>query len=179
MVEINVKMFCPECKQETVFDHTDDVEQKWYKCKNNHQTKTHLGLNTNIKDGIDYLFKRYDAVIVLEDDLLLTPDSLPYLAYELTQLKNDSRFGAVSCVKGKYGDEFKCWGWGTWKDRWEQIDWTAQPKKKNRDSWDMIVAENFRRKGWYCRCSDIPRVKHIGAKGVHYNLIGYLKEKLF
>lgn len=38
MVEINVKMFCPECKQETVFDHTDDVEQKWYKCKNNHQT---------------------------------------------------------------------------------------------------------------------------------------------
>lgn len=38
MVEINIKLYCPDCKQEVVFDHTDDVEQKWYKCKNNHQT---------------------------------------------------------------------------------------------------------------------------------------------
>lgn len=38
MVEINTKLFCPECKKIVIFDHTDDTEQKWYKCENGHQT---------------------------------------------------------------------------------------------------------------------------------------------
>lgn len=130
-----------------------------------------LGLNENIKRGITHLFNiGYEGVIVLEDDLILQKDSIEYLRAMLEWTKNNKNFGAVSCSKGRHKDpNFRCWAWGTWADRWYEIDWSLKPDKKNRDSWDMIVAENFKVKGWFCRCSQILRVKHIGWSGVHYN----------
>lgn len=139
----------------------------------------HYGLNRNIREGIDWVLQDHDAVIVLEDDLLLSDDALFYLKSNLEHLVHPNIY-AVSCHEGKPLDErFRCWAWGTWKDKWEKIDWDLKPKEKNRDSWDVIVNENFRVNRWNCYCSEKPRVKHIGAKGVHYNLIGYLKEKIF
>lgn len=137
-----------------------------------------LGLNESIKRGIQHVFNLgYDAVIVLEDDLLLSNDALEYLKHNLKYYTHPYIY-AVSCYEGEPLDKrFRCWAWGTWKNAWAEIDWSLEPKEKNRDSWDVIVGENFRQKGWYCYCSEKSRVKHIGAFGTHYNLIGYLKEK--
>lgn len=141
--------------------------------------REHYGLNKNIRDGIDWALLQHDAVIVLEDDLLLSDDAIIWLKYslEIFYIFRGLTF-SVSCHEGKPLDErFRCWAWGIWKDSWERIDWSVKPKEKNRDSWDVIVNEYMQQAKVYCYCSDKPRVKHIGAKGVHYNLIGYLKEK--
>ena len=132
--------------------------------------KTHYGLNENIKSGIDFVFQLdYDAVIVLEDDLLLSNDAIFYLMNGLREFPG--KVQAISCDKGEMEDRFKCWAWGTWKGVWENIDWDLVPKEKNRGSWDVIVAENFKQKNWACRCSKWARVKHIGWSGVHYNYL--------
>lgn len=129
----------------------------------------HYGLNRNIKEGIDWVLQDHDAVIVLEDDLLLSEDALEYLKSNLEHLIHPNIY-AVSCQKGEGLDRrFKCWAWGTWKDRWEKINWELKPKEKNRDSWDVIVNENFKTNNWFCYCSEKPRVKHIGWSGVHYS----------
>lgn len=128
-----------------------------------------LGLNESIKRGIQHIFNLgYDAVIVLEDDLLLSGDALFYLKFQLEYLFHPFIY-AVSCQEGDgLNKRFRCWAWGTWKDKWEKIDWGLKPEEKNRDSWDVIVNENFRVNGWRCYCSEKPRVKHIGWSGIHY-----------
>lgn len=131
-----------------------------------------LGLNESIKRGIQHVFNLgYDAVIVLEDDLLLSDDAIIWLEESLHY------HDTVFLQEPTREHPFKCWGWGMWESTWNLIDWGLRPKIKNRDSWDCIISENFRVNGWFGFGSNKPRVKHIGAKGVHYNLIGYLKEK--
>jgi len=128
----------------------------------------HYGLNRNIKEGIDWVLQDHDAVIVLEDDLLLGSDAIFYLKSNLEHLRHPNIY-AVSCQEGGGLDKrFRCWAWGTWKDKWDKIDWGLKPKEKNRDSWDVIMNENFRVNGWRCYCSEKPRVKHIGWSGIHY-----------
>lgn len=142
----------------------------------------HFGLNENIKWGINYLFQtlNYDAVIVLEDDLLIAEDGVEWLMAQLKQYKTYwlSLF-AVSLVKGKQNNhQFMCWAWGIWRDRWEAIDWTVKPDKPNRGSWDVIVDAYMKKANLFCFCSDKMRVKHIGTRGVHYNVFATIKEKV-
>ena len=123
------------------------------------------GLNRNITEGITEIFKIYDAVIVLEDDLLLSRDAIFWL-------KESLHFtDTVSLQESDINYPFRCWGWGMWKSTWEHIDWDLVPKEKNRGSWDVIVNENFRQKEWTCKYPDKPKVKHIGWSGVHYNYL--------
>ena len=137
-----------------------------------------IGLNESIKRGIQHIFNLgYDAVIVLEDDLLLADDAMEFLKFSL-EMYHPLVF-SVSCHKGLPLDpRFRCWAWGIHRSNWDSIDWSVKPKEKNRDSWDVIVNEFMRQSGKVCYCSDKQRVKHIGWNGTHYNLIGYLKEKL-
>ena len=133
-----------------------------------------LGLNENIKRGIQHVFilLGYDAVIVLEDDLLIAEDGIEYLKYTLENHEDIPGFFSISLVKGLITNkQFMCWGWGIWKDRWEEIDWSCRFDKPNRESWDMVVAAYMRQAGLYCLCSDESRVKHIGWQGVHYSYL--------
>ena len=125
----------------------------------------HYGLNRNIKEGIDWALRDNEAVIVLEDDLLLTRDALWWLEESL------HFWDTVSLQKPDWEYPFRCWGWGMWKSTWESIDWSLRPKEKNRGSWDVIVNENFKQKKWYCACPGKPKVKHIGWSGVHYSYL--------
>lgn len=134
----------------------------------------HYGLNRNIREGIDWVLRDHDAVIVLEDDLLLADDAFEYLISGVNDLAGRTK--AVSCDKGFNEHEFKCWAWAMLKEDWYKIDWSLRSGEKNDNSWDMIVSENFERNKWWCDCSPEARVKHIGKIGTHYNLLGYIKE---
>lgn len=144
--------------------------RKIVESKNLYKITAHIeniGLNRNITEGITEIFnKGYDAVIVLEDDILLEEGALEYLQTRLRMLKNDDRFGSVSLQKGKaFNERFYCWGWGTWKHVWEQIDFS----KLKDESWDVFLAKWMKDNQLYTRCSDKERVKHIGHFGTHYH----------
>ena len=125
------------------------------------------GLNKNIIQGISMIFnKGYDAVIVLEDDILLEEGGLEYLQSRLRMLRNDDRFGAVSLQKGKaFNETFHCWGWATWKDRWQKIDWSGLANK----SWDVHLAEWMNQNNLFTLCHSEGLSKHIGYFGTHYH----------
>lgn len=87
------------------------------------------GLAESIVSGINYVFKEYDAVIVLEDDCVPAKSFICFMQQCFEKYQDDHR---VYCVSGyswpitmKQGmyDVYGCgrissWGWGTWKDRW-------------------------------------------------------------
>jgi len=88
-----------------------------------------LGCYKSAVKGIDRVFQSHDKMIMIEDDTL--PD-LSFFAYAenfLNYYKDDKRIFQVSGnnmhsipFKQHYGfSKFACcWGWGTWKDRWEK-----------------------------------------------------------
>lgn len=87
------------------------------------------GLSNSITEGIDYVLKGYDALIVLEDDCVPSPDFLNFMYQCLERYRNTPEVYSVSGYAWPYSllengtDIYFCgrissWGWGTWKNRW-------------------------------------------------------------
>lgn len=93
------------------------------------------GLGSSIIAGVSEVLNEHDSVIVLEDDLRLMPGFLAYMNNALEHFKVDERILAVCGYSLKiktpkgydstvyFGDRASSWGWGTWRDRWEKVDW--------------------------------------------------------
>lgn len=103
------------------------------------------GLATSVIEGVNDVINQYGRVIVLEDDLVLMPNFLNYMNQGLERYENDDKVMSVcghSCkVKTPknypYDTYFftrsSSWGWGTWKDRWNLVDWEL-------NDWQSVVA---------------------------------------
>ncbi len=93
------------------------------------------GLANSIIDGVTKIINQCGTVIVLEDDLCVADDLLEYMQSCLEYYESDNRVGAISgfshTLKCKKEDENKVyksrtgnsWGWATWKNRWDRVDW--------------------------------------------------------
>jgi hypothetical protein len=97
---------------------------------------SNLGLNHSIRQGVDEILKKHDSIIVLEDDLLLDSFFISYmnsaleLYYDYKNIGTVSGYSFVSFSKMQKNNlvlssRHSSWGWGTWKDRWENIDWSV------------------------------------------------------
>lgn len=95
------------------------------------------GLADSIVSGLNYVFREYEAAIVLEDDCVPASDFLNFMYQCLEKYLSVPRVYSVSGyawpIELPEGDEdiyfcgrISSWGWGTWKNRWEmyQKDYT-------------------------------------------------------
>jgi hypothetical protein len=94
------------------------------------------GLANSVIAGVTQVCGDFGRVIVMEDDLLTTPDFLTFMNQALDRYEPEPRIHSVSgfnfglCVSDAYPYDALCFyrssslGWGTWKDRWEKADWT-------------------------------------------------------
>ena len=87
------------------------------------------GLSDSILSGINYSFKRYDAVIVLEDDCVPTANFISFMNQCFEKYKDNKKIYSIGgyswpiMLQKKEYDIYGCgrissWGWGTWKNRW-------------------------------------------------------------
>lgn len=90
-----------------------------------------LGLARNITRGVSEVLDREDSVIVVEDDLVVSPFFLRFMNEALTRYRDEPRVGNISgyCypLDRPVGESFfirgsDCWGWATWRDRWKIFD---------------------------------------------------------
>lgn len=101
------------------------------------------GLGKSIIEGVTQIINEYGKVIVLEDDLLTSPNFLVYMNYGLDFYENNSRIFTISgysynvpMLRKNWQKDFyvtyrtSSWGWGTWKDRWDSVDWKMQGFEK-------------------------------------------------
>ena len=104
-------------------------------------------LERNIIEGIEEVFRHHETVIVLEDDIVTAPHFLQFMNEAFDTYRNEPRVMHVSgftrlkppqadaCSKhptpslqgragggsSSYFTPFMAgWGWGTWRDRWQQ-----------------------------------------------------------
>lgn len=95
------------------------------------------GLSKNFISGIDKVFKSNDAIIVLEDDNLVSKNFLDFINCGLNIYKNEETVGAINgysypIYKKISEDSFfikgaDTWGWGTWRRAWKKV--IFEPKK--------------------------------------------------
>lgn len=115
------------------------------------------GLGTSIITGVSSVLQKYEKAIILEDDLICTPNFLSYMNQALNVYEKDDRIISVCGYglkikrpKNYVGDVYlsgrsSSWGWATWKDRWEQIDWDIKDWKEF--SSDSLKIKAFNRNG--------------------------------
>lgn len=86
------------------------------------------GLANSLIAGITELCDKYGRVIVVEDDLILSPYFLKFMNDGLEKYKDEERVSAISGFLNPVGGNipntfflryFACWGWATWKRAWD------------------------------------------------------------
>lgn len=105
------------------------------------------GLAVSVIDGVSRVIGEHGRAIVLEDDLRLRPNLLVYMnamldAYEsVSEVFQVSAFGlSVRPPRGYEADVWlsvrpSSWGWGTWADRWQTVDWQVRDYAALRSPW--------------------------------------------
>ena len=150
-----------------------------------HLSEENLGLARSVKKAVDETFQRFDRLILLEDDIICSPDFLDYMNKSLTEYEHDSRIFSVTGYRypfdlplGYAHDVFlmprSCpWGWATWRNRWNKIDWSTDYyellerndylKKQfvKRNGYDWLQVARMRRKGIMDVWSDFWNFTHF------------------
>lgn len=93
------------------------------------------GCRGNIVDAISHVLGLHGRAVIVEDDVLVSRTFLNYMDEALDFYESDKR---IWCINANTPRDMKvpksykhdvylhprnmCWGWGTWKDRWVQVD---------------------------------------------------------
>ena len=130
----------------------------------------HMGLAHSIINGTSEVLQKHGRVIVLEDDLITSPNFLSYINQTLDYYEGNRQVMSVTGFSFKvnvpsdyeydtYFTRRLCtYGWGTWLDRWETVDWEV--KDYNSFKWNPIALFRFMRGG-----QDLPRMLSAYMKG--------------
>lgn len=149
--------------------------QEYVSQENHSNVKIYLaqenkGLSKSIIEGVTQIINEYGKIIVLEDDLETTSDFLSYMNDALDFYQADQRIWSIagyspnlSCLDQYPHDVYlgfraSSWGWATWSDRWQGIDWEVKDfdklqksrnlqKKLNRGGPDMYKMLKLQMKG--------------------------------
>ncbi len=104
------------------------------------------GLGDSIIAGVSQIINRYGTAIIIEDDLIVQPNFLRFINLGLNKYKDEKEVfsicgytNKIKLPKGYTYDAYFCtrsssWGWATWKDRWDSIDWRLEPWDKYTES---------------------------------------------
>lgn len=128
------------------------------------------GLANSVISSITSIITEKGSVIVLEDDLVVSKDFLLYMQGALDYYRNVGNVWSITAYSPRLNstkeyphDIFYCeragsWGWATWKDRWDKIDWSVSDYNKFKSNWHKRF--RFSRRG-----PDLPKLLDLQMSG--------------
>ena len=100
-----------------------------------------LGCARSVIEGVSEVLRQHLSVIVIEDDIVTAPYFLQYMNRSLACYRSRPDILSVSAFAPppeRFGLPLRyehdvylsrrnsSWGWGTWRDRWLQVDWQVR-----------------------------------------------------
>jgi hypothetical protein len=175
-------------------------------------TRPHnIGLSLSIIEGVSEVISMHEGVIVLEDDIQLAPSFIDFMIANLSKYQNSQNIGSVTGYQYAKGPFWRrnqnyislrqsSWAWGTWRDRWEKIDWKILDENAERfellqkkmyrigedlprmmvlaraksiDSWSIVFDANAANYSWKCLHPAYSLAINNGfdGSGTHYSSI--------
>ncbi len=134
------------------------------------EMQTNMGLAKSIISGVNKVITEYGKVIVLEDDLITSTNFLDYMNQALDYYEDNSKVFSVAgySIKVTPPDNFKSdvyfkgratsWGWATWKDRWQSVDWQLKDI-------DVFLSSNSRKRKMRRHGDDLLKMLSDHIKG--------------
>jgi len=119
------------------------------------ESQENKGLANNIISGVSKIINNYGKVIVLEDDLIVSTDFLEYMNSALGFYENSQDIWSISgyCPNMPFLADYdkdtflalrgNSWGWATWKDRWDTMDWEIKDWKQFKRDRKAIAQFNL------------------------------------
>jgi hypothetical protein len=113
-----------------------------------------IGLAESVISGVTEIINQYGKVIVLEDDIITSPYFLKFMNEALDFYKDGARIFTISGynfpikIPKSYQHRIyisprpSSWGWATWKDRWEKVDWEISDYDEFVDNKERIKKFN-------------------------------------
>lgn len=189
---------------------------KWCGTVHVFERPENFGLARSIREGVTEVVRKHGMVIVLEDDLETSPHFLCFMNDALMRYAGEARVWHISGWtfprRGfrRCGAHFframNCWGWATWRDRWDHYNNDAEEllrefSEDDIDRFNLDGAHNFWsqvernsrgeihtwaifwyatifRKGGLCLNPDRTFVRNIGrdGSGVHCGNQGKIRD---
>ena len=166
--ESNLWIFSDNAKKETDIDNVNSVrnyihsiqDKKLFKSVKIIEAEKNKGLANSVISGVTEVINNSSKVIVVEDDLITSKFFIRYMNEALDFYENDQKIWSISGynLPIKIPNDYKydvylgyrgcSWGWATWKNRWDTVDWNVSDynsfkhsyikrKKMNRGGPDM------------------------------------------
>lgn len=114
------------------------------------ESPVNKGLAASVIAGVTDIINKYDKVIVVEDDCVVSPHFLGYINNALDYYKENKKIGSIAgytpminLPENYKHDVFAAYRscsctWATWKDRWEGVDWELKNIKDFYNSPKLI-----------------------------------------
>jgi len=124
-----------------------------FKSLSYHFSDVNKKLGPSIIAGVTEVINQYGRAIVIEDDLIVSKNMLAFVNKGLQQYEKVQEVFSISAYtnivkipKGYPYAAYFCprstsWGWATWKDRWDSVDWelkdwsSVEAKSKAFNQW--------------------------------------------
>ena len=117
------------------FRHVEVIQADW-----------NQGLGSSVIAGVGHILGFSETVIVLEDDLVVSRGFLVYMNRALQYYAGDGRVFSVCGYTNRvdvpdaypydayFAPRSSSWGWGTWRDRWQSVDWNPTPASLQKNA---------------------------------------------
>lgn len=189
-----------------VREYIDSLQYKsYFKSVHIEKNLSNKGLANSVIQGVSDIIKKFGKVIVVEDDLVSNINFISFMNGALDYYCNDNRIWSISgynlpiIIPQDYKEDVYLsyrgcsWGWATWVDRWEKVDWNVVDYKEfkkskklrskiNRGGRDMANMLDMQMEGkidsWairWCYCQSkldmftvypvVTKIKNIGLDG--------------
>ena len=111
------------------------------------ERESNWGLANSVIDGVTRICNEFGKVVVLEDDLHVSPHFLAYMNAGLERYVHDEQVMQISGYMFPVEIQIKedalflpmttSWGWATWQSSWEKFDKTASGYKTIKNDPDL------------------------------------------
>lgn len=147
--ESELYIFSDNAKKETAVQNVKKVREYIHLIENKNifkktkiiEAENNKGLANSIIEGVTEIINEYGKIIVLEDDLVTSKFFIRYMNEALDFYEKNDNIWSISGynLPIKIPDDYKkevylsyrgcSWGWATWKNRWNTVDWKVEDYK--------------------------------------------------
>lgn len=132
--------------------------------------ETNIGCADSIIRGISIVLEQHPSAIIVEDDLLTAPNFLDYMNQCLQHYANQRRVYSIAGFTFPFATppdypsdayfvpRHSPWGWATWADRWQSIDWEVS-------DYEQFKNDAQRQKAFNSGGSDLSRMLRHQMEG--------------
>jgi len=178
-------IFSDAAKNRSQLELVDDVRKiisdvKGFKSITIIKQEKNLGLAKSVIGGVTQLCNEHGRVIVLEDDLVLSPHFLNYMNTALDLYKDEENVMQISGhmfpVSLNIDEDvvflpfISTWGWATWKHSWDKFD--PDMKGYNKLKVNKTLRKKFNLDGSYPYFKMLENQKRgkVDSWGIRWNL---------